>query len=136
MSRKFANRVVILLLVAMAVSIVGCAQARWVERSGSEGTIAIPYNNNTNREEAYKMALEAWPGGYELVWEKEVPIGTTTSTRSAGREHTDSAAVGATSTSGGTTVGAAAGHSTTTTRGSATTSTRVDTEYHIKFKAK
>ncbi|MGE3852778.1 MAG: hypothetical protein AB7K09_13630 [Planctomycetota bacterium] len=136
MSRTFANRIALVLLGAMVLTVAGCVQARWVERTGDEGTVALAYNDESHRQEAYKMALAAWPGGYDIVWEKEVPIGTTTSSR--GSEDTRSAAVGAVHTensgSGSTTVGAAAGRSRTDSR--STTTTRVDTEYHIHFKAK
>ena len=52
---------------------------RWVERSATEGTISIPYNDGEpgpNRQQAYRMFNEAFGArGWEIVWEAEVPVG-------------------------------------------------------------
>lgn len=51
---------------------------RWVEMTAIEGTIALAENTEANRELAYEMCNRKWGiGNYVIVWEKEVPVGTT-----------------------------------------------------------
>ena len=141
MSRMLAGRTALAFLGVMVLILSGCAQARWVKQTGTDGIIAIPYNDGeggTHRQEAYKMANAKWGmGGYEIVAEEEVPIGTTT--RTTGNESTRSAAVAGSRTestrSGGSRT-VAAGAARSNTRSSETTTSRVDTEYHIHFQQK
>jgi hypothetical protein len=74
----------ILLTVAVVVSgLSGCASpARYVEKSGDVGVIAIPANTDAwpthYRSEAFALIERHVGPNFEIVEEKEVPVGTRT----------------------------------------------------------
>jgi hypothetical protein len=69
---------------ALAVGLSGCATpARYVERQPGAGVIAIPANTDTwptyNRRAALALIEQHLGSGYEIVEEREVATGKTTS---------------------------------------------------------
>lgn len=70
---------------------VGCAapqgSARYVEKDGARGIIAIPADNDLNREKAVALMTQHFPAGYivEREWEQEIGEDTTFSESSHDR---------------------------------------------------
>lgn len=70
---------------------VGCAapqgSARYVEKDGARGIIAIPADNDLNREKAIALMTQHFPDGYiiEREWEQEIGEDTTFSESSHDR---------------------------------------------------
>src|SRR5689334_20378228 len=83
---------VLVAAVATALS-VGCANARYVQKMGDEGIVAIPNNTDAwpsyNRTEACRLIEQHVGQAYEIVEEKEVVTGTaTTNNQNTNREAT------------------------------------------------
>lgn len=84
------------LLVAAAVvaaASTGCSSARYVHRAGDEGIVAIPANTDTwpsnNRSNAMKLIEQHVGPNYDIVEEREVKTGqTTTNNQNTNKEAT------------------------------------------------
>jgi hypothetical protein len=65
----------------------GCQSARYVSKGPDEGTVAMTADTPANRRAAEKLMTAHFPGGYDVVYEYEEPIGETTRrvTNAAGR---------------------------------------------------
>jgi hypothetical protein len=76
------KRVLILAAAVATASSVGCANARYVQKMGDEGIVAIPNNTDAwpsyNRTEACRLIEQHVGPNYEIVEEKEVVTGTAT----------------------------------------------------------
>ncbi len=119
------RRLVVLAAAVAVASSVGCANARYVKKSGDEGIVAIDSNTDTwpsyNRTNAMKL-IEAHVGtGYEIVEEGEVAVGQV----EINRQDTDRQAAFNPSNPF-----LPAEKETTTT----TTTTMPKTEYHIVYR--
>ena len=116
----------LMLAAAVAVaSTVGCANARYVQKVGDEGVVAVPVNSDAwpsyNRTSALKLIEQHVGPGYEIVEEREVKTGTaTTNTQNTNREQTFNSEVPF----------LPAERQTTTT----TTTAAAITEYHIHYR--
>lgn len=116
----------LMLAASVAVaSAVGCANARYVQKVGDEGVVAVPVNSDAwpsyNRTNALKLIEQHVGPGYEIVEEREVTTGTaTTNTQNTNREQTFNSEVPF----------LPAEKQTTTT----TTTAANITEYHIHYR--
>lgn len=76
------RRVLVLAAAVAAATACGCANARYVQKAGDEGVIAIRSNTDTwpdyNRSNAMKMIESHVGPGFEIVEEKEVVTGSVT----------------------------------------------------------
>src|SRR5690242_10545260 len=87
------KRFLILAAAVATATSVGCANARYVQKMGDEGIVAIPNNTdawpNYNRTEACRLIEQHVGPAYEIVEEKEVVTGTaTTNNQDTNREAT------------------------------------------------
>ncbi len=87
------RRFLVLTAAVAVASSVGCANARYVQKAGDEGVIAIPANSDVwpsfNRTNALRMIEEHVGPAYEIVEEREVKTGTaTTNTQNTNVEQT------------------------------------------------
>ncbi|HET6574785.1 MAG TPA: hypothetical protein VFG68_14365, partial [Fimbriiglobus sp.] len=77
------RRFLALAAAVAAASTVGCANARYVQKIEDEGVVAIPVNSDTwpsyNRTSALKLIEQHVGSAYEIVEEREIKTGTTTS---------------------------------------------------------
>lgn len=83
----------LVLAAVAAASSVGCANARYVQKIEGEGVVAVPVNSDAwpsyNRTNALKLIEEHVGPAYEIVEEREVKTGTsTTNTQNTDREQT------------------------------------------------
>jgi hypothetical protein len=121
------RRFLVLAAAVAAASTVGCANARYVQKAGDEGVVAIPRNSDAwpeyNRTSALKLIEQHVGPAFEIVEEREVKTGTATSnTQNVNREQTFNSEVPF----------LPAERETTTT----TTTARDITEYHIHYRRK
>ena len=70
-------------VVAIIAGLSGCASpARFIERTGDSGVVAIPANTDVwpsyNRTEAMDLIRKHVGSNFEIVEEREVPTGKTT----------------------------------------------------------
>lgn len=76
------NRVLVIVAAAAVCGSSGCASARYVEKNGDSGIIAIPSNADfwpiKHRTAALQLIEKHVGAGYEIVEEKEVVTGVTT----------------------------------------------------------
>jgi hypothetical protein len=119
------RRFLVLAAAVAAASTVGCANARYVQKIDNEGVVAIPRNSDTwpdyNRSNALKLIEQHVGQGYEIVEEREIKTGTTTSNvQNTNREQTFNSEIPF----------LPAEKQTTTT----TTTAHDITEYHIHYR--
>jgi hypothetical protein len=66
----------------VSIALAGCGSARYVQRTQYGGTIALNGDRGKAMEAATKDMQAHCPGGYQVLQEGEVPIGTDTGARS------------------------------------------------------
>ncbi len=66
----------------VSIALAGCGSARYVQRTQYGGTIALNGDRGKAMEAATKDMQAHCPGGYQVLNEGEVPIGTDTGARS------------------------------------------------------
>lgn len=66
----------------VSIALAGCGSARYVQRTQFGGTIALNGDRGKAMEAATKDMQAHCPGGYQVLQEGEVPIGTDTGARS------------------------------------------------------
>ena len=119
------KRLFVLTVGFLAIWSSGCASARYVQKAGDQGVVAIPTNSDAwpdyHRTNALKLIEGHVGASYEIVEEKEVTTGTaTTNTQNTNREATINPVVPF----------LPAERQTTTT----TTTSQALTEYHIHYR--
>lgn len=67
-----------MLLGAVALTGVGCANARYIQKDANGGVIAMSGNSEANRAKAMKLIQEHVGSGYQIVEEREVVTGQST----------------------------------------------------------
>lgn len=76
------NRTLFLATVLGLLGSGGCQTARYVQKTQSEGIIAIPSDSNVwpnyNRRQAQELMSQHFPAGYEIIDEGEVVTGVVT----------------------------------------------------------
>ena len=76
------KRILVVVAATAVASLSGCASARYVEKNGDSGIIAIPTNADfwpiKHRTEAVALIEKHVGPNYEIVEEKEVVTGVTT----------------------------------------------------------
>jgi hypothetical protein len=68
----------VLLWGAVALAGVGCASARYVHQDANGGVVAMSSNSSGNREKAMKLIQDHVGPGYQIVEEREVVTGQST----------------------------------------------------------
>lgn len=73
------DRTTIAALFVAALAVPGCqmTNARYVSKGPDTGEIALGSDTPANREQAHKLMAAHFPGGYEIVWEREKVVGQT-----------------------------------------------------------
>src|SRR5436305_13628873 len=92
------KQVLLMAAAVVAAASTGCGGARYVQRSGDEGIVAIPANTDTwptnNRSAAMKLIEQHVGPSFDIVDEREVKTGqTTVNNQNTEREQTFNSSV-------------------------------------------
>lgn len=75
-----------LFLGLVALTGVGCANARYYQKDANGGIIAMSSNSEGNREKALKLIVDHVGPGYQIVEEREVVTGQSTTNQADTRK--------------------------------------------------